>query len=66
VQQQNVALAQRGLEIAQARYENHIGIQLEVLDAQLQLRAARLAYMNAAFDATISDLSLHKAMGRDF
>jgi outer membrane protein TolC len=65
VQQKNVTLAQRGLEIAQARYENHVGIQLEVLDAQLQLRAARLAFLNAAHDAVISDLSLRKALGRD-
>jgi OMF family outer membrane factor len=65
VQQQNVALAQRGLEIAQSRYENHVGIQLEVLDAQLQLRSARLAYLNAAYDTIVSDLSLRKALGRD-
>lgn len=63
-QQQNEQLAEKGLEIANARYENQVSNQLEVIDAQLQLRGARLSSMNAQYSALISYKKLIKAMGR--
>ena len=64
VQKQNVALAEKGLEIANARYENQVSNQLEVIDAQLQLKMAKLSYINAEYSAKISYKKLLKAMGR--
>jgi outer membrane protein TolC len=34
VQENNVKTAEKGYQIAKSRYENHVGIQLEMLDAQ--------------------------------
>jgi len=64
-QKENVALAEKGLQIAQARYENQVSNQLEVFDAQLQLKSARLSYLNATYEALISYEKLKKAMGRE-
>ncbi|MBN2461712.1 MAG: TolC family protein [Candidatus Cloacimonetes bacterium] len=64
-QQENVALAEKGLTIAEARYENQVSNQLEVIDAQLQLKSTRLGYLNAIYAALISYQRLQKAMGRE-
>ena len=64
-QNRNVELATKGLEIANARYENQVSNQLEIIDAQLQLKAAKLSFMNAKYAAVISYTKLQKAMGRE-
>jgi OMF family outer membrane factor len=64
VQKQNVALAKKGLQIAKARYENQVSSQLEVIDAQLQLKTAKLSFTNAIYSSRISYEKLRKAMGR--
>ncbi len=64
-QNRNVELATKGLEIANARYENQVSNQLEIIDAQLQLKAAKLSFMNAKYAAVISYTKLRKAMGRE-
>ncbi|MDP8201200.1 MAG: TolC family protein [Candidatus Tenebribacter burtonii] len=65
VQTRNVKLATKGLEIANARYKNQVSNQLEIIDAQLQLKAAKLSFMNAKYAAVISYTKLQKAMGRE-
>jgi len=64
-QNRNVQLATKGLEIANARYENQVSNQLEVIDAQLQLKTAKLSYMNAKYSALMSYEKMLKAMGRE-
>lgn len=64
-QTRNVELATKGLEIANARYENKVSNQLEVIDAQLQLKTAKLSFMNAKYSALISYKKMLKAMGRE-
>ncbi|MCD4651203.1 MAG: TolC family protein [Candidatus Cloacimonetes bacterium] len=64
VQKKNISLAQRGLEIAQARYDNSVGIQLEVFDAQLKQRSTRLEYENALYSLIIATEKMNKALGR--
>ncbi|KQC08616.1 MAG: hypothetical protein APR54_04435 [Candidatus Cloacimonas sp. SDB] len=63
-QQSNVELAERGLQIAEARYENQVSNQLELIDAQLQVKIAKLNLLNAKYSAVISYEKLLKAMGR--
>lgn len=63
-QTDNIALAAKGMQIAQARYDNQVSNQLEVIDAQLQLKSAKLEYMNAKYAAAISYEQLKKAMGQ--
>jgi len=65
VQSRNVDLAAKGLVIANARYENQVSNQLEVIDAQLQLKAAKLSFMNARYAAVISYTKLQKAIGTE-
>ncbi|MDA3813982.1 MAG: TolC family protein [Candidatus Cloacimonetes bacterium] len=65
VQTRNVKLATKGLEIANARYKNQVSNQLEIIDAQLQLKAAKLSFMNAKYAAVISYTKMQKAMGRE-
>jgi len=64
VRQENVELAKKGLTIAEARYKNQISNQLELLDAQLQLKMARLNYRNSVYATVISNEKLKKAMGK--
>ncbi len=64
-QNRNVELATKGLDIANARYEIQVSNQLEVIDAQLQLKAAKLSFMNARYSALVSHKKMLKAMGRE-
>jgi outer membrane protein TolC len=62
-QKKRIGLAEKGVKIATARYESQVGINLEVLDAQLEYKMARLAYLQSIYELTIAEISLHKAMG---
>ncbi len=62
-QKSNVELAEKGLAIAQARYKNQVAVQLEVLDAQVQLKSAKLNYLNALYETIMSYERLKKAVG---
>jgi outer membrane protein TolC len=63
VQTKNVELATKGMQIANARYENYLSNQLEVIDAQLQLKTAKLSLLNARYNAALSNERLKKAIG---
>ncbi len=63
VQQQNIQMAERGLELAQVRYENQVGIQLEVFDAQTTLSAIKLQYHQAIFEVITALRTLQKSLG---
>lgn len=58
-----VELAGRGLRIATTRYESQVGINLEVLDAQLEYKVARLSYLQAVYEIIMAQKGLQKAMG---
>jgi len=51
--QKRLNVASRALEIANARYENQVGINLEVLDAQIGYRGAHLAYLQSSYEIII-------------
>ena len=63
-QQDNIALARKGLAIAEARYENSVGIQLDVFDAQILYKSTRLQYLQSVYQAIMSWEALQKALGR--
>lgn len=63
---ETVDQAQRGLEIAQVRYENGVGIQLELLDAQVALTTARVNRIAALHDLAVAVSNLRKAVGREW
>ncbi|MCB5284453.1 MAG: TolC family protein [Candidatus Cloacimonetes bacterium] len=63
VQMQNMRLAERGLELARVRYENQVGIQLEVFDAQTTLSAIKLQYYQAIHEVISATRMLQKSLG---
>jgi outer membrane protein len=65
VQENNTALATRGYEIAQARYASSQGTELEIADAQLMQKQAKLSYSKAIYDVIIANIYFDKALGRD-
>ena len=65
-QRKNVGLAKKGLEIAETRFENDISIQLELIDAQLQLKTAKLNQTKAVYDTIIAYEKLKKAAGINY
>lgn len=62
-QTQNIRMAERSLELAQARFESQVGIQLEVFDAQITLSGIRLQYLNSVYEVIINQLKLKKSIG---
>jgi len=63
VQAQNISLAERSLQLAQVRYDNQVGIQLEVFDAQIMLNSVKLQYLQSIYEVISADLNLKKAIG---
>jgi outer membrane protein TolC len=62
-QEKNLSLSQRALSIAQARFENQSGIQLEVFDAQIQHKAAQMSLSQAKIKIIKDYFALNKAIG---
>lgn len=58
-----VAEAERGLAIANTRYESGVGTQLEVLDAQVALATARVFAATALHDRRVARVRWRLAMG---
>lgn len=63
VQEQNIRLAQRNLELAQLRYENQMGIQLEVFDAQTMLSSIKMQYIAAIYEVIAAEREFTKSIG---
>ncbi len=60
-----VALSEKALSIAQSRYENQIGTVLEVTDAQLNHKTAKLNYLNQVYNIIKAHDTLKKSIGRN-
>jgi outer membrane protein len=59
----NVALAERALKIAQTRYKSGLSTYLEFTDANLALRSARLARLQAFHDHAVALSAVRYACG---
>lgn len=62
-QGESVAEAERGLQIANLRYESGVGTQLEVLDAQVALATSRVFAARARHDRRVARVQWRLAMG---
>jgi len=60
-----VEMARRGLEIARVRYENGVGTQLELFEAEVSLSAAENNRIMAFYDLVTGYASLMKALGEE-
>jgi len=63
VQTKSIQQAEKGYEIAQVRYQNGVGTQLELNDADLALRQARTNYVQAVYDFQIAIADLQQLTG---
>ncbi len=59
----SVAQAEEAYKIATVRYSSGVGINLDVLDAELQLNTARTNYITALYNYNIGLATLEHAMG---
>ena len=62
-QKQNMALAQEIARVAKIKYQEGVGTNLEVVNAETELRTAQTNYHAALFDALIAKVDLDKATG---
>ncbi len=63
-QNKTVDQASQGYEIAKRRLENSLATQLEVNDAELALRQAKLNKLQAIYDLKVAEADLDNALGR--
>lgn len=63
-QNKTVKTAQEGYDIAKRRLENNVGTQLEVNDAELALRQAKLNRLQAIYDFKVAEADLETILGR--
>lgn len=63
-QQQNMDLAGNVARITKIKYEQGVGSNLEVTDAEDSLRQAQTNYYSALFDAMVAKVDLDKAYGK--
>lgn len=63
VHQQNIRMAERNLELAQLRFENQMGIQLEVFDAQTMLSSIKMQYIAAIYEVIAAEREFTKSIG---
>jgi outer membrane protein len=63
-QKQNMELAEKVARVTKIKYEQGVGSNLEVVDAENSLRQAQTNYYNALFDSMIAKVDLDKAYGK--
>jgi outer membrane protein len=63
-QQAAVAQARRGFEIASAQYQEGLGSQLEITDAEEALRQSEFNYAQAVYDFLVARAQLDEAVGQ--
>ncbi|MBK7818792.1 MAG: TolC family protein [Sphingobacteriaceae bacterium] len=59
----NMALAKHIYEVAQKQYDQGVGNNLEILNAQTSVRESEVNYYNAVYEALISKIDYLKATG---
>jgi outer membrane protein len=62
-QEKSVQQAERALEIAQTRYKEGVGTQLEILDTQNSLTQTSINYEKAVYDFLIAKTEWEKVLG---
>jgi outer membrane protein TolC len=64
VQKSNLDLAANVVRVTQIKYEQGVGSNLEVVEAETSLKETQINYYNALFDALIAKVDLDKAYGK--
>lgn len=63
-QRENMQLAQNVARVTKIKYEQGVGSNIEVIDAETALKEAQINYYNALYDALIAKVDLDKAYGK--
>jgi len=63
-QEENMGLAENVARVTKIKYEQGVGSNLEVVDAESSLRETQINYYNSLFDASIAKTDLDKAFGK--
>ncbi len=63
-QKENMELATKVAKVTKIKYEQGVGSNLEVVDAENSLRTAQTNYYNALFDAIVAKVDIDKAFGK--
>lgn len=62
---ENIALAEDVLRVAKVKYEEGVGSNFELVDADNSLKQAQTNYYNTLFETIISKIDLHRSLGKD-
>ncbi|MBI4930973.1 MAG: TolC family protein [Bacteroidetes bacterium] len=63
IQKKNIELAEEVYKVAKTKYEQGVGSNLEVLNAETSLKESQTNYFGAMYDALISKIDFDKATG---
>jgi outer membrane protein TolC len=63
-QRENMELAEKVARVTKIKYEQGVGSNIEVIEAESSLREAQVNYYNALFDALIAKVDLDKAFAK--
>jgi outer membrane protein len=63
-QRDNMDLANRVAQVTKIKYQQGVGSNIEVIDAENSLRQAQTNYYSAMFDAMVAKIDLDKAYGK--
>lgn len=63
-QDENMKLADKVARVTKIKYEQGVGSNIEVIDAESSLREAQVNYYNALYDALIAKVDLDKAFAK--
>jgi outer membrane protein TolC len=63
-QRQNMDLAANVARVTKIKYEQGVGSNIEVIDAETSLRESQLNYYNALYNALVAKVDLDKAYGK--
>jgi outer membrane protein TolC len=63
-QEQNRVLAEKVARITKIKYEQGVGSNIEVIDAESSLKETQVNYYNALYDALIAKVDLDKSYGK--
>lgn len=63
-QERNMDLAENVARVTKIKYEQGVGSNLEVIDAESSLKEAQVNYYNSLFDVLVAKTDLDKAFGK--
>jgi outer membrane protein TolC len=64
-QAKNVEQAEESLRLAQVRYQNGVGTNVEVIDSEVALTQARTNYIQALYDYSVAKANWERVVGKD-